>query len=205
MWWKHTDRIPLDYLYFQFAYYIETQIHFASKINISLMFGCLFIKQAVPLASLSLLIFWKAALVVVQSLGCVRLFATHGPQHARLPCLSSSPGVCSNSCPLTQWCFLTISSHPLLLLPSFFPSIRVFSHELALHTEWPNYWNFSFSISPSNEFSGLISFRIDWLDLLAVQGTLQSYYFTYIFEVLRNPQIHPNVPLLSLPSSMRKY
>ena len=129
----------------------------------------------------------------------------HGLQHARPPCLSSSPGVCSNSCPLTQWCFLTISSHPLLLLPSFLPSIRVFSHELALHIEWPNYWNFSFSISPSNEFSGLISFRIDWLDLLAVQGTLQSYYFTYIFEVLRNPKIHPNVPLLSLPSPVRKY
>src|SRR5574341_733096 len=61
---------------------------------------------------------------------------------------------------------------PLLLLPSVFPSIRVFSSELALHIRWPKYWSFSFSISPSNEHSGLISFRMDWLDLLAVQGTL---------------------------------
>ena len=63
---------------------------------------------------------------------------------------------------------------PLLLLPSIFPSIGVFSNESALHIRWPKYWNFSFSISPSNEYSGLISFRIDWLDLLAVQGTLKS-------------------------------
>ena len=63
---------------------------------------------------------------------------------------------------------------PLLLLPSIFPTIRVFSSELALHTMWPKYWSFSFSISPSNKYSGLISFRIDWLDLLAVQGTLKS-------------------------------
>ena len=62
----------------------------------------------------------------------------------------------------------------LLLLTSIFPSIRVFSNELALHIRWPNYWSFSFSISPSNEYSGLISSRIDWFDLLAVQGTLKS-------------------------------
>ena len=63
---------------------------------------------------------------------------------------------------------------PLLLLPSIFPSIRVFSSESALHIRWPKYWNFSFSFSPINEYSGLISFRMDWLDLLAVQGTLKS-------------------------------
>ena len=63
---------------------------------------------------------------------------------------------------------------PLLLLPSVFPSIRVFSNESVFHTRWPKYWSFNFSISPSNEYSGLISFRIDWLDLLAVQGTLKS-------------------------------
>ena len=63
---------------------------------------------------------------------------------------------------------------PLLLLPSIFPSIRVFSRKLALHIRWPKYWGFSFIISPSNEYSGLISFGIDWLDLLAVQGTLKS-------------------------------
>ena len=67
-----------------------------------------------------------------------------------------------------------ILCHPLLLLPSIFPSIRVFSNELVLHIRWPKYWHFSFSISPSNEYSGLISFRIDWLDLLAVLGTLKS-------------------------------
>ena len=64
--------------------------------------------------------------------------------------------------------------HPLLLLPSIFPSIRVFSNESALLMRWPKYWSFSFSISPSNEDSGLISFRIDWFDLLAAQGTLQE-------------------------------
>ena len=67
-----------------------------------------------------------------------------------------------------------ILCHPLLLLPSIFPGIRVFSNESALHIRWPKYWSFSFNISPSNEHLGLISFRMDWLDLLAVQGTLKS-------------------------------
>ena len=67
-----------------------------------------------------------------------------------------------------------ILCRPLLLLPSIFPSIRVFSNELALHIRWPKYWSFSFSISPSSEYPGLISFRMDWLDLLAVQGTVKS-------------------------------
>ena len=67
-----------------------------------------------------------------------------------------------------------ILCHPLLLLPSVFPSIRVFSNESALHIRWPQYWSVTFGISPPNEYSGLISFRIDWLDLLAVQGTLKS-------------------------------
>ena len=67
-----------------------------------------------------------------------------------------------------------ILSHPLLLLPSIFPSIRAFSNESALHIRWPKHWSFSFNISPSNEYSRLISFRMDWLDLVAVQGTLKS-------------------------------
>ena len=67
-----------------------------------------------------------------------------------------------------------IHCHPLLLLPSIFPSIKVFSNESVLHIRWPRYWNFSFNISPSNEHPGLISFRMDWLDLLAVQGTLKE-------------------------------
>ena len=70
-----------------------------------------------------------------------------------------------------------ILCHPLLLLPSIFPSIRVFSNESALHIRWPKYWSFSFSISPSNEYSGLISFSINWFDLLAVQRTLKSLLF----------------------------
>ena len=67
-----------------------------------------------------------------------------------------------------------ILCHPLFLLPSIFPRIRVFSNKSALHIRWPKYWSFSFNISPSNEYSGLISFRMDWLDILAVQGTLKS-------------------------------
>ena len=67
-----------------------------------------------------------------------------------------------------------ILCHPFLLLPAIFPSIRVFSNQSALHIRWPKYWSFSFNISPTNEYSGMISFRMDWLDLLAVQGTLKS-------------------------------
>ena len=73
-----------------------------------------------------------------------------------------------------------ILCHPLLLLPSILPSIRVFSNESALHIRWPKYWSFSFSISPSNEYSGFISFRIDWFDLLEVQGTLKSAHQHHI-------------------------
>ena len=100
----------------------------------------------------------------------------HEPQQARLPCPSPSPGAYSNSYPLNPVMPSNhlILCHPLLLLPSILPSIRVFSNESVLHIRWPKYWSFSFSISPSNECSGLISFRMDWLDFLAVQGTLKS-------------------------------
>ena len=73
-----------------------------------------------------------------------------------------------------------ILCHPLLLSPSIFPSNRIFSNESALLIRWPNYWSFSFNISPSNEYSTLISFRMDWLDLLAVQGTLKSNIHTWV-------------------------
>ena len=104
------------------------------------------------------------------------ILRTHGQQHARLPCPSLSPGVCSK---LMSFDLVMASNHPvlcrpLLLLSSVFPSIRVFPSELALCIRWPKYWSFSLSISPSSEYSGLISFRIDWLDPLAVQGTLKS-------------------------------
>ena len=100
---------------------------------------------------------------------------SHVLQHARLPCPSPSPGSCSNSCPLSQWCIQL--SHPLLSSspPAFnhFQQQGFFSKS-ALCIRWPRYWSFSFSISPSNEYSGLISSRIDLLDLLTVQGTLKS-------------------------------
>ena len=99
----------------------------------------------------------------------------HGLQHARRPCPSPTPRACSNSGPLSGWCHPTISSSVIpFSCCSIFPSIRVFSSESALCIRWPNYWSFSFSVSPSTEHSGLISFRMDWLDLLAVQGNLKS-------------------------------
>jgi len=100
---------------------------------------------------------------------------SHELQHSRLPCSSPSPGVYSNSPPLSQWCHPTISSSvfPFPSLISTFPSIRDFADESALHIRWPKYWSFSFSLSPSNEYLVLISFRI-LFDCLAVQGTLKS-------------------------------
>ena len=99
----------------------------------------------------------------------------HGLQHTRLPCSSTTPRACSNSCPLSWWCHPTISSS-VVPFSSYlvFPRIRVFSSLSVLCIRWPKYWSFSFSISPSNEYSGLISFWIDWLDLLVVQGTLKN-------------------------------
>ena len=92
----------------------------------------------------------------------------HRQQHIRLPC-SSPPGACSNSCTSSWWCHLTLC-RPFLLLISIFLSIRVFSNESVRCIRWPKYWSFS-CISPSNEYSALISFRMDWFDLFAVQGT----------------------------------
>ena len=98
-----------------------------------------------------------------------------GLQHAKPPCPSPTPRVYSNSCPLNWWCHPTdaILCRPLLLPPSIFPSIRIFSNESALCIRWAKYWSFSFTISPSHKHSGLI-FRMDWLDLFAVQGTPKS-------------------------------
>ena len=100
----------------------------------------------------------------------------HELQHARPPCPSPTPEYTQTH---VHWVgdainHLILCSYPLLLLPSVFPSIRVFSNESVLCIRWPKYWTFSFSISPSNEHPGLISFRMDWLDFLAVQGTLKS-------------------------------
>ena len=100
----------------------------------------------------------------------------HEPQHTRPPWPSPTPRVHPNTCPLSQWFrpIHLILCHPLLLLPSIPPSIRVFSNESALPIRWPEYWSSSFNINPSSEYLGLISLRMDWLDLLAVQGTLKS-------------------------------
>ena len=100
----------------------------------------------------------------------------HGLQLARFPCPSLSPRICSNSHSLSRWCHPTISSSvvPFSSCPQSFPTSRNFSNELAFCIRWPKYWNFSFSISPSNEHSAYISIRMDWFDLIAVQGTLQS-------------------------------
>ena len=102
--------------------------------------------------------------VAVQSLSPVWLFVSPRTAACQASLSSLSPGTCSKSCPLSQWCHSTISSsvfHPHLLLPSILPSVWVFSSESALHIRWPKYRSFSFSISPSNEYSGQISFKID--------------------------------------------
>ena len=116
----------------------------------------------------------------------------HELQHARPPCPTPTPKVHANPCPFESVMPSNqlILCHPLLLLPSIFPSISVFSNESALRIRWPKYWCFSFIISPSNEHPGLISFRMDWLDLLAVQGTLKS--------LLQN---HSSKPLILLCSA----
>ena len=112
----------------------------------------------------------------VQSLTCVQLFVISWTTTHQVSLSKPTPRVYTNSCPWSRWCHPTISScHPLLLLPSIFSSIRVFSNESAHCIRWAKFWSFSFNISPSNEHPGLISFRMDWLDLLAVQGTLKSF------------------------------
>ena len=112
----------------------------------------------------------------VQSLSCVQLFATPwtAAHQASLSITNSRSLLKLMSIESVMLSNHLILCRPLLLLPSIFPSIRVFSSESALHKRWPKYWSFIFSISPSNEYSGLISFRMDWLALLAVQGTLKS-------------------------------
>ena len=102
-------------------------------------------------------------------------FWPHGLRHARLACSSPAPGVCSNACLLSWWCHSTISSLYFPCSPTFkFSQCQGLFQWFSLCIRWPKYWSFSSSISPSNEHSRLISFRMDWLDLLAVQGTLKS-------------------------------
>ena len=100
----------------------------------------------------------------------------HEPQHARPPCPSPTPGVYPNLCPLSWWCHLTISSSvvPFSSCLQSFPTAGSLQGSQLFVSKWPKYWSFSFSVSPSSEYSGPISLRMDWLDLLAVQGTLKS-------------------------------
>ena len=117
----------------------------------------------------------------------------HGLQHARAPCPSPTPGACSNSCMFIESVMSSnhlILCHPLLLLLSIFPSIRVFSSALALHIRWSKNWSFSSSISLSHEYSGLIPFRIAWFDLLAVQGTFKFESISVsVLSLLYGPRI----------------
>ena len=114
--------------------------------------------------------------ISVQLLSCVQLFVIPwtAAHQASLSITNSWSLLKLMSIMLVMPSNHLILCHPFLLLPSVFPSIRVFSNELVLCIRWPKYWSFSFSISPSNEYSRLLSFRMDWLDLLAVQGTLKS-------------------------------
>ena len=126
----------------------------------------------------------KVVEVVVQSLSRVRLFATPwtAARQTSLSFTNSRSLLKLVSIESVMLFIHLVLCHPLLLLPSVFPSIRIFSNELALRIRWPKFWSFSFSISPSNEYSGLISFRVDWLDLLAVQGTLKSLLQHHILK-----------------------
>ena len=123
---------------------------------------------------------WKSLVIAmfssVQSLGCVRLYVTPwtAAQQASLTNTNSPSLLKLMSIKLVMPSNHLILYHPLLLLPSIFPGIRVFSNESALRIRWPKYWSFSFSISPSKAYSGLISFRSDWFDLLAILGTQES-------------------------------
>ena len=114
--------------------------------------------------------------VVVQSLSRVRLFVTPwtAARQASLSITNSQSSLRLTCIKLVMPSNYLILCRPLLLLPSIFPSTKVFSNESALRIRWPKYWNFSFNISPNKEHPGLISFRMDWLDLLAVQGTLKE-------------------------------
>ena len=112
----------------------------------------------------------------MKSLSCVRLFVIPwmAARQASLSIINSQSMLKLMSIVLVMPSNHLILCHPLLLLPSIFPSIRVFSNESVIHIRWPKYWSFTFNITPSDEYSGLIFFRIDWLGLLAVQGTLKS-------------------------------
>ena len=144
--------------------------HFVRNFQIVFQSGCVILHFCQPCKS------DPVSLSSVQSLSCVRLFVTPwtAARQASVPITNSQDLPKLMSIELVMASNHLVLCHPFLLLSSIFPSIGVFSDESALCIRWPKYWSFSFKISPSNEHSGLISFRMDWLDLLAVQGTLKS-------------------------------
>ena len=137
---------------------LENLVHIVTELR----FTCSSLKNLIPRDKCQV----KGKTALLRRMAILGRRWTHEPKN--------NPGVCSNLCPLSQWCYIIISSSaiPFSSCPQ---SFRVFSSESALHIRWPKYW--SFSISPSNEYSGLISFRINWFDLLAVQGTLKSLFW----------------------------
>ena len=136
----------------------------------------------------SIFIYYHVQFSSLQSLGRIWLFVTPwtATGHASLSITNSQSLLKLMYIESVMASTSLILCHPLLLPPSIFPSIRVFSNESVLLMRWPKYWNFSFSISPSNEKSGLISFRMDWLDLLAVQGTLKNLLPTPQFKSINS-------------------
>ena len=145
---KFSSSISVNILFYRIGFYCESTMLIKTKQK-SLQFSCSVVSDSL----------WP-----------------HESQHARPPCLSPTPGVYPNSCPSSPWCHPAISSSvvPFSSCPQSFPTSGFFSNELALLIRWPEYWSFSFSVCSSNEYSGLISFRIDWFDLLSVQGTLKN-------------------------------
>ena len=123
----------------------------------------------------------KSSSVFIQSCPTLQL---NGLQHIRLPCPSPTPGDCSNSCSLSRWCHPTISYSVVPSPPTFnLSQHQGLSNESVLRIRWPKYWSFSLSISPFNEYLGLISFTIDWFDLHAVEGTLKVFSNTTIKSI----------------------
>ena len=157
----------------------------------------MFTKLTVCLCPLKLIFtnFKKNLNSSVQSLSCVRLFATPWMHHTRPPCPSPTPGSLLKLISIESVMpsnHLILCRH-LLLPPSIFPSVRVFSNESAVRIRWPKYWSFSFNICPSREYSGLISFRMDWLRLLAVQSNIpllssdfKRLQFIFVTDIFNN-------------------